>query len=165
MVSLLSCSDLRSGHDQAGATGVLCVGISCARTDLSMVQVRDLKRGRTWFAWLRPGYPTIPFRGRLQKPQQRLSHVVANTTRAPANTLTRSVGEGRARKLAGRVGLTGRAAFGGALTARELFGKIWFLPQLVLSLILRRRESVAVHTLVLIARGLAWPERLRPCHW
>ena len=30
---------------------------------------------------------------------------------------------------------------------------------------LRRRESVALYTLVLIARGLAWPERLGPCHW
>ena len=28
-----------------------------------------------------------------------------------------------------------------------------------------RRASVAVHTLVHLARGGAWPERLRPCHW
>ena len=30
---------------------------------------------------------------------------------------------------------------------------------------LRRRASVAVFPLVLLARSEAWPERLRPCHW
>ena len=71
------------------------------------------------------------------------------------------------RALAGRVGLTHRAALGGTSTARELFFDVlgsrccWCLSYFIL----RRRESVALYTLVLTARGLAWSERLGPCHW
>ena len=60
---------------------------------------------------------------------------------------------------------TGRAAYG-PLTARELGSrKVWFgLPHYV-DVAIWRRASVAVGTLVLLARHSAWSERLRPCHW
>ena len=66
-----------------------------------------------------------------------------------------------------RVGLTHRAALGGPLTARELFFRRIGLPPWLVFILLyfTARESVALYTLVLIARGLAWPERLGPCHW
>ena len=59
-----------------------------------------------------------------------------------------------------------RAACGGPLTARELGSrKVWFgLPHYV-DVAIWRRASVAVGTLVLLARHSAWSERLRPCHW
>ena len=62
--------------------------------------------------------------------------------------------------------ITDRAAFGGPLTARELWlRRIWFLLPFCVYAAIRRRVSVAVGTLVLFARQIAWPERLRPCHW
>jgi len=55
-----------------------------------------------------------------------------------------------------------RAAFGGALTARELFfeGDQVFSRRCCSYSTFWRRESVARFTLMLIARGLAWSERL-----
>ena len=64
-----------------------------------------------------------------------------------------------------RFGLTQRAAFGGTPTARELLVGGLVSTSVVLYSALRCRASVAVHTLVLRARGLAWSERLPPCHW
>ena len=60
---------------------------------------------------------------------------------------------------------TDRAADGGALTARELWlGEVSFLPFPCAYAVVRRRASVAVHSLVHFARVPASPERLRPCH-
>ena len=62
--------------------------------------------------------------------------------------------------------VTHRAALGGALTARELLvGGSGFHVGLSFYYPLRCRASVAVFPLVLLARRVAWPERLRPCHW